>query len=341
VDTLSFKFLVAAFFVVCIACSTTIRLESDAFPLPEGWSRTQAREGYVARETPHSFTVDLPPGWQVGEGWRLPDVSVGWIAGPKPDHGVENAPVMRFYVDSPPRHTLIELASDDRQKVTQLTDLGLLSFIHVAKPWAIDSGPQLGGYFEQIPGAPNGVQAPSIAFEGDSRGFDQELVSLVLASIRYTQLESLPELPPIDTTMSKDWKRIKARQDRSSFSIKLPPKWDAIEERGIDSMVGRFTGDGIVIYYDYGSYGGPGYEPYYSARKGEYNSHRIWEVEQGELIFNFARSNGTSDNESAGVLVHLAPEHIRDAGTVGIYASGLTQDQQDIVLAIFRSIEIE
>lgn len=206
--------------------------------LPEGWTRVQFREGYVARDTLDGFTIDLPPGWSTGESYASSTGPSGWIMGTRED-GRTRSPSVRFMVGGKPKYSLSFLESRDNLEVTQPNVSGQKALLHLAKISAIDDGPQVGIYYEHIPGAPEGVVAASLMVDGGSRGFtDPELLGKVLTSIRYKALDQLPDLPEITMTPGDDWQRDTARLDRAIFTLMLPSGWSIAEKRGIDSLVG-------------------------------------------------------------------------------------------------------
>lgn len=45
--------------------------------------------------------------------------------------------------------------------------------------------------------------------------------------------------------------------DEGDFSIKIPPDFDAVKIKGIDSQVGRWKADRTSVFYDYGRYSNP------------------------------------------------------------------------------------
>ena len=49
------------------------------------------------------------------------------------------------------------------------------------------------------------------------------------------------------------WVRLNA----GAFSLYAPQGWKFQKEQGIDSYVGKFTGDGVLLDFDYGAYSSP------------------------------------------------------------------------------------
>lgn len=324
-----------------------------ASELPEGWRRVQVREGFVGRgfENPLAgFTIDLPPGWRAGESWPSSNGPSGWIAGVPPE-GEGNLPVLRFWMGSGPRYSADELEKNPRYDVRRLVIDGIPVLLHLARPDAIDQGPQVGIYYERIPGGPIGEKAPSLRMEGDSRGFtDQVLLGRVLTSARYAEIAELPGLPEAAIEPGADWQRVPARSDRPSFTIMLPPGWQTTAFRGIDSLVGRISGDGMTLTYDFGGFAGVPYGDGSEVReRGEGPPHLMWEEKIGDLLFWFVRpvSPQPDDHAVTGLFVDLEGNPPRttissiDTPRLSVAATGLSGPQQETVLAILRTIELE
>ena len=306
------------------------------------------REGFVGREYENplvGFTIDLPPGWAVGESWPGSGRPLGWIAGPAPTDG-SNVPMLRFHVGANYDYALETLQPDARRDISTLVVRGESAILYLAKPEAINDGPQVGIIYERIPGGPAGEDVPSLDIEGDSRGFsDQVLLSRVLTSVRYAEIARLPDLPDIGMTPGPDWQRVPARSDFPSFTIMIPPGWQTTDLQGIDTLVGRISGDGIVLQYDFGGYAGVPYEPHSQMREHRHDPpHVIWEERVGNKLFWLVRPVSPEQNPSAvtGVFAFLPVGATdRPRATMSVAAYGLDGDQQELVLAMLRTIELE
>lgn len=341
------KYVVRSFLlltlVLAVGCGSSDVPDSDKRPIPDGWTRVQVREGYVSRGSTDGFTVDLPPGWQAGESWAGWSGPTGWITGVR-EGGRVRAPAVRFQMGSKPIFPLEYLLSNDRIIVTHPAIEGQEALLYLAKEFAIDLGPQVGIYYEHIPGAPEGVVAPSLLFDGDSGGFtDPNLLGQVLTSIRYQAIEELPELPEITLSTGNDWKRTPARTDYPTFTLLVPPGWEITASLGADSLVGEFTGDGIKITYDFGFYGGTPYDPAWAAQTADYAPHRIWEETIGDISFSFVKPLSLSPDSKGTTGMFAVLEKLPDSESraVTMYGHGLTAEQQEMALAIFRTIEFE
>lgn len=317
--------------------------------LPDGWTRTQVRAGVLGRFTNNplaSFTIDLPPGWNAGESRPSGDILTGWIAAPLIET-TGKVPVMRFLIGSGPGRTLERIKEDSRYEVTELEIEGVSVVLRLAAPDAIDEGPQIGAFYEHIPGAPDGVVAPSLDIDGDSRGFDdQELLGQILRTVRYFELSSLPDRPVADEVDTSDWVRSEARTDAQStgagnFSLLLPPGWTTTEDWSIDSAIGTISGDGIKLSYDFlGGVmdpDGPG-----SIAKG-LPRHIVWEEQTDGVFFSFTRPVSPEPDPRAVTSAAIFLSRYRDDGTLGgfslpISGTGLNAEQQVLALAVLRSI---
>ncbi len=330
---------------------------SEAWELPDGWTRVQARKGLLARNASDplaGFTIDLPPGWTVGESWPSSHGFSGWIAGPIPPGGVKT-PILRFYVgvEGSIRRAEI-LQADDRSVVTFPVIEGQEAMLYLAQPSALDSGPQVGIYFEHMPGGDVGEITPSLRVDGDARGWvDQELLGRVLTSIRYKPLTALPELPVLDDVpIRDDWVRTPARTDLRSFTMLLPPGWEFENRQGIDTLVGILTNGELSIFYDFGAFAGSPYSPSYRAIADIPNPpHVMWEEALAAGDFQFVKPESPEADEfsTTGVFIRFAnldnrklparttwgPAHL------GMSVNGLNGDEQLMVLAMFRSLELE
>jgi len=319
--------------------------------LPDGWTRTPVRAGFLGRFTINplvSFTIDLPDGWSAGESRPSGDILTGWIAAPLIET-TGKVPQMRFLIGSGPRRTLERIKEDSRYEVTELEIEGVSVVLRLAAADAIDEAPQIGAFYEYIPGAPDGIVAPSLDIDGDSRGFDdQELLGEILRTVRYSELSSLPGRPVAAEIDTSDWVRSAAWTDTQNsgwgagnFSLLLPPGWTTTEAWSIDSAIGTISGDGIKLAYDFlGGVmdpDGPG-----SISK-ELSRHVVWEEQIDGVFFSFVRPASSESDPRAVMGAAIFLPRYRDDGTLGgfwlsISGGGLNAEQQEIALAVLRSI---
>jgi hypothetical protein len=272
----------------------------------------------------------------------------GWIAAPLIET-TGKVPQMRFLIGSGPRRTLERIKEDSRYEVTELEIEGVSVVLRLAAADAIDEAPQIGAFYEYIPGAPDGIVAPSLDIDGDSRGFDdQELLGEILRTVRYSELSSLPGRPVAAEIDTSDWVRSAARTDTQNsgwgagnFSLLLPPGWTTTEAWSIDSAIGTISGDGIKLAYDFlGGVmdpDGPG-----SISK-ELSRHVVWEEQIDGVFFSFVRPASSESDPRAVMGAAIFLPRYRDDGTLGgfwlsISGGGLNAEQQEIALAVLRSI---
>ena len=124
----------------------------------------------------------------------------------------------------------------------------------------------------------------------------------------------------------------------------LPPGWVFIELQGIDSMVGQLTNGEVTLYYDFGAFAGIPYSPLYAFRDGRPNSPPVmWEEEIGRDSFFFVKpeSDEPDDYGVTGTFGRFAPQpKFQGFGTppMSFSGSGLDGEQQELVLAMFRTL---
>lgn len=235
------------------------------------------------------------------------------------------------------------LEQDPRYDIRNVTVEGEAAYLHLAAPDAINDGPQVGIYYERIPGGPEGKHVPSLRIEGDSRGFtDQELLAAVLMSVRYAEIPELPELPEPGVVPGEDWQRAPARSDFHSFTIKMPPGWETIDLIGIDTLVGRISGDGISLLYDFGGFAGVQYEPRSRVREHRDEvAHMVWEERLGSKTLWFVKPVSPDPGPRGVTGVFASFDTGRGIAHLSVSANGLSGDQQEKVLAVLRTIELE
>lgn len=107
------------------------------------------------------------------------------------------------------------------------------------------------------------------------------------------------------------------------FDITLPDGWNHTPEQGIDTQIGKFEGDNITLYYDYGFFASSGTlkaDPSYIILKETINGNKAQ--------IGIPNETGNGD-------VTIAFQGLR------IYGKNLTAEQQQIVLTIFRSVDLD
>lgn len=325
--------------------------------LPNDWSTTQVRTGMLGQHTATpslGFTIDLPPGWIVGERWPEDGNFFGWLSAPPVTEHDERS-TLSYTIGRNPNSSIDALREDPRYEITELEILGARVVFKIAT-----SGPDKGvrnlAYYEQIPGAPVGVTAPrlDISWTPANFGLDgRDLLEQILKSIRYKELTSLPDIPPTGFVAPENWARKVAGADSDdpdaylggAFSLRLPPGWTAIERRGIDFIVGEIAGDGIKLAYLNPSHGSPDNPP--STDSPTAPRHLAWEEVHDGVMLSMFRPVPPDLDQLGKTGVMFRP--FVDGPLVGPYASllkmtiaaeGLSEDQQELVLAIFRTLKV-
>lgn len=330
-------------FILVVACGDSIAKNVDNRPLPDGWNRVQVREGFVARDSEHAlagFTVDLPPGWSAGETWPF-DGPSGWIAGSERDeHDVPL--VLRFTIGAEFDERTADYANRDRYEISRPVIEDQEGFLFLADDDSIAY--PIGAYFDHIPGAPDGVVAPSLRISGlNRRTEDMETVRTVLTSIRYRALDNLPDLPKPRVERKSSWTTYVAATRQPRFTIDLPPGWEKVEAASFDSFAGVFEGDGIRIAFDYGNVVGVPYDPSIMVRNPEFDQpHVIWEeiVEGNKIWLVKPVSPVPHEDGVTGAYASAEDRFYGGNRQVELFAHGLDGDEQELALAILRTVVV-
>lgn len=66
------------------------------------------------------------------------------------------------------------------------------------------------------------------------------------------QKEVKPQTGYVDKETYANWQTL----DAGDFTIQAPSGWIFTPEMGIDSTIGKFSGDGVTLIFDYGMYSG-------------------------------------------------------------------------------------
>ena len=129
-----------------------------------------------------------------------------------------------------------------------------------------------------------------------------------------------------DAQPSPDWESTEASGSHSGsgFSVKLPPDWELMELRDIDSFVGELVGDGVRLMYDYGDFT-PDLDP--AALDDSHTVFRevIGGIEASILVPTFGTkgTTGVFFESLGGARFSLSGED-------------LTPEQQRMAVAVFR-----
>ncbi len=123
--------------------------------------------------------------------------------------------------------------------------------------------------------------------------------------------------------------------DTGPFSALVPPGWQYNRAQGIDSFAGRFEGDGVVLFFDYGWYSNslpfdddPAYHVHWESIGGR-EAKIVYPVtgggQTGIYFPDVGQANGALD---------MATRH-------NLIGENLTPEQRKIALQIFRSIRFD
>jgi hypothetical protein len=161
---------------------------------------------------------------------------------------------------------------------------------------------------------------------GERRTMQKQLELLVLAALLLAT-ESLSAVGCSSasnktTAPTSGWLKIEA----GAFSINAPPRWEFHQRQGIDSFVGEFAGDGVVLRFDFGRYSNPldeAHEPTYMVEHESIGGHRA------KIVSPRVPGRGTT-----GIYF---PE-ITDGNKLCLYGQNLTEAQQELALKIFETI---
>jgi hypothetical protein len=330
--------------------------------LPDGWTRTQVRAGFLGRYTNNplvGFTIDLPPGWIVGESWPWPVEGVinGWIAAP-PRIPSAGWPRLFYQIGYKSEQEVAALEEGPGYEITELEVLGAKVTVRLPTIDPQENRARYDAHYERIPGAPEGVVAPRLDITGsrNSYGFDDmDLLGHVLRSVRYAALPSLPDTPIPDAIAFDDWVRKVAGSDGEiadvylggSFSLRLPPGWTTVERNGVDGVIGEIAGDGIELTY-YNPMGlSAGRPPSPTGVSQQTPPHVAWEERVDDLVISLVRPMSAVPDRLATTGVTFWP--FVDGGAsfpfsnstqMSVSGKGLDGDQQETVLAIFRTIQL-
>lgn len=147
----------------------------------------------------------------------------------------------------------------------------------------------------------------------------------VVDSVSTTQSPE-PTGEAVDSAVAapSDWHRV----DASAFSLFAPAGWEFHQLQGVDSYVGEFVGDGVVLKFDFGRYSNP-----------------LKEEKTPAYI--------VSHKSIAGLRVKIVSPKTPGHGVTGVYfpnvghsnalclwGQDLTSTQQELVLKIFETIRV-
>jgi|AP95_1055475.scaffolds.fasta_scaffold137160_2 hypothetical protein len=123
--------------------------------LPDGWTRTQVRAGFLGRYTNNplvGFTIDLPPGWIVGESWPWPVEGVinGGIAAP-PRNPSGAWPRLSYRIGYQPEQEVQALDEEPGYEITKLEVLGVKVAVRLPTMDPQENRARYDAYYERTP----------------------------------------------------------------------------------------------------------------------------------------------------------------------------------------------
>lgn len=130
-------------------------------------------------------------------------------------------------------------------------------------------------------------------------------------------------LAQTQVTAPATWRKL----DAGPFSILAPSTWQFRQLDGVDSYVGEFLGDGIVLTFDFGGYS----NPLKQERKPAYLVvHRSIGGRRARIV-----SPRTPGHGITGVYFH----HAGHSSALTLFGQDLGSAQQQLALKIFETIQ--
>lgn len=136
-----------------------------------------------------------------------------------------------------------------------------------------------------------------------------------------------PQLPA-------DWQTAEVSHGKQGFSLHLPPGWQLNELQGIDSYVGEIVGGGARLTFDFGWYSN-------SLVDDEDPLHTVTYEDIGGRRAKLVLPRGEGEGLITGVYFEDFDGNdidIPPPNRLQISGVGLTPDQRETALAIFRSV---
>ncbi len=139
-----------------------------------------------------------------------------------------------------------------------------------------------------------------------------------------------PRLTPDESlsavTVPPSWHKLEA----VAFSLFAPSGWEFHQLEGVDSYVGEFVGDGVVLRFDFGGYASGCFN---KAKKPAY-------VMAQESIGGFPAKIASSRTPGHG-FTGIYFRHVARSTGLCLWGKDLTSAQQEVVLKIFETIRFE
>ncbi len=136
-----------------------------------------------------------------------------------------------------------------------------------------------------------------------------------------------------------NWTRVEARgwPDQAGFSVMLPPGWRLDELQGVDSYVGEITGEGVRLLFDYGWYSWP-LNPEDEPEHEYLVAYEEIGGREAKLLAPASSSPVNAPSFEAATGVYFGG--LENGYALNVIGRGLTPEQQETAVAIFRSIRM-
>jgi hypothetical protein len=114
--------------------------------------------------------------------------------------------------------------------------------------------------------------------------------------------------------------------DAGPFAILAPPGWEFHQLQGVDSYVGEFVGDNIVLRFDFGGYSSP-------LKKEKKPAYVVIHKSIGRRRAKIV-SPRTPGHGITGVYIR----DVGDSNALTLFGQDLTSSQQELALKIFETL---
>ena len=139
---------------------------------------------------------------------------------------------------------------------------------------------------------------------------------------------------------TEDWTRAGAlnRDGGEVFSVLLPPGWELTTGHGVDSLVGEITGDGVTLKFDLGWFS-------HQPTPGRYPPPQHVFLEEiigghAATLILVAEPPDEKREDHTALTAVFFDDPITPGNSLFMAGEGLTREEQEIALAIFRSIRM-
>lgn len=352
---LSLAVVIAAVWVFAVACS-----ENESADPQHETGRVPVRHFQLLPDSPladANFSAVLPEGWGSVDTLEMP--------------------LRRL--NAPPEGVMAKLGASSSQVHYAITPPGPMEEFWVPPgherretvidgatvQWALPSDPFDGGehhrfnvHFSAVPGDEGRRFGLSVLASG-LNGPEYREVMQIVESIRHAPPPEPMQPPEPQVTPGPDWQRVEAqwRGDREArFSLLAPPGTTFDPSLGYDSFTGTFTIGEIEIALEYGANWSPSVaSPDSHLRFEDEVEHQYWvEVIDGKSFAMYRPANedppgraytGISVARLPGLPDLVTPDgsySTSDVACGGVFfASNIDRNQQEVVLAVLRTIRAE